>query len=361
MDINFWNPFGFDLYPLLRYGALAIDPELKDDLFLKALSRGLTPTIDAPDEPVLRTSAFGIDFATPLGLAAGFDKNANVIEPLMNLGFGFVEVGSVFSKPVSPNAERKVFCLPEAKALLHRHTQSSEGADIVAQRLKDWREKPMTRRCPLGVNIAPNDGADDVAHLIAKTAPWADYLTLCLPAISSSKDDENAQKAFVSTLFKLVMECAKKERRTVPVLVKISPDLSEDDQRATADAVQEHGLAGIIVGDSTTSRPSNVPRDLAEEQGGLSGGPLFSLSTRALSNMFEITRGKVPLIACGGVCSGEDAYAKIRAGASLVQVHTALLYEGPLLVERMTRELAALLKHDRFASVSEAVGADHEG
>lgn len=363
MKFNPWNPFGLDPYPLIRPLLFLLDPELAHDLTIKMLGYGIGPRFDEPDDPSLNTKVFGLDFPNPIGLAAGLDKQAQVIDELMRFGFGFLEVGTVTPLPQPGNPKPRMFRVKEARALINRFGFNSDGLEIFTERLKAWRENPNRSRNPVGVNIGKNkdttdDAADYVKGLI-KVAPYADFVVVnvsCpnLPGVCDLMDRDQ-----LSPLLEKVMKARANNAPQLPVLVKISPDIDHEQMQDIAKTVTDVGVDGLIISNTTTSRPSVVPREIAKEQGALSGGPLFSLSTRILSNMYSLTEGKIPIIGCGGVYSGEDAYAKIRAGASLVQIYTALVYEGPLIVKRIKEELVRLLKEDGFDSISAAVGADH--
>ncbi len=363
MSFNPWNPLGLDTYALLKPLLFVLDPERIHELTLKALQKGYGPDFITPNDPTMAVKVDGLEFPCPVGLAAGYDRQAQVIDELMRFGFGSVEVGTIKPTPFKGNPAPRLFWIKDAKAILQRLGEPSDGSDVVAQRMKDWREKPGRTQNPVGINISPNaESADPAAELVEslnRLAPYADYATVNLSLVKAPPARTAKYRVFLKELLVPVMETRGKLEKPLPVFVKMSPDLTEAQQKDVSAIALEIGLQGIIVGDTTASRPSNVPRDLAAEEGGLAGGPLFSLSTRVLSNMYRFTKGKVLLIGCGGVLNGEDAYAKIRAGASMVQIHTALCLEGPMVVNRIKRELAILLRRDKFETLADAVGADH--
>jgi len=367
---NIWSPFGLDPYPLARPFLFLLDPEFAHEMTIKLLNKiqdcGIGPRFDdEPDDPILHTNVFGVDFPNPIGLGAGLDKQAQAIDAFMHFGFGAVEVGTVTPQPQPGNPKPRMFRIKDAKALINRFGFNSDGLEVVSQRLKAWRSNPERSLNPLGVNIGKNkDCADDIADYIASftgVAPYADFVTVNVSSPNTPGLRELQNKDELEALLSRIMETRQKVAPTLPVLVKIAPDLTDKQQSQIAKVILNSGVQGMIVGNTTISRPSNVPRALALQEGGLSGGPLFSLSTRVLSNMYRLTKGKIPIVGCGGVSSGDDAYSKIRAGASLVQIYTALIFEGPLVVRKIKRELAALLRRDKFGAVAEAVGADHKG
>ncbi|CAD6259079.1 unnamed protein product [Miscanthus lutarioriparius] len=287
-----------------------LDAEFAHSLAVKAAAHGFVPREKRPDPPVLGLEVWGRKFANPIGLAAGFDKNAEAVEGLLGMGFGFVEVGSVTPLPQEGNPKPRIFRLKEHGAVINRCGFNSEGIVVVAKRL------------------GAQHGRKQLKDLVKK--------------VQAARDE---------------MQWA--EDGPPPLLVKIAPDLSKQDLEDIAAVALALRLDGLIISNTTVSRPPPADKDpLAQETGGLSGKPLFDLSTNILREMYMLTRGKIPLIGCGGVSSGEDAYKKIRSGATLVQLYTALAYGGPALIPRMKAELAECLERDGFKSVQEAVGAD---
>ncbi len=356
-----------------------LDPETAHDLTLWALrlglGRGLGPTGAAPDDPVLAVRLWGRDFANPLGLAAGFDKNATVIGATLRWGFGFVEVGSITPAAQPGNPRPRVFRLAADEAVINRLGFPSQGLAAAAARIGRWRARvarmPAERRPAgrLGVNLGKNrDSADPAADYAADyaegarmLAPFADYL-----AVNVSSPNTPGLRALQGRdqLVRIVGQvraalAALPPAARPPLLVKIAPDLSAADMTEIAAVAVELELAGLIVGNTTVARPETLTGADRGEAGGLSGRPLFAPSTRVLGEIYRLTGGRVPLIGVGGVGSAADAYAKIRAGASLVQLYTALIYRGPGLVAEIKAGLAARLRRDGFARLSEAIGADH--
>ena len=300
-------------------------------------------------------------FSNPVGLAAGFDKQAEVIGDVLDFGFGFTELGSILPEPQTGNPQPRLFRIPEAEAVINRFGFNSHGLTRCKLRIAAYRAANQgNTRGLVGINVGKNketaDAASDYVKVITTLAPFADYLTanISSPNTPGLRDLQRREP-----LMELLKQCVAARDAGVkkpPLFVKIAPDLTDEQKEDIVDVVTSTGVDGIIIGNTTISRPPEIPAHVAAEAGGLSGKPLFALSTRVLADFYRLTKGKIPLIGCGGVSSGADAYAKIRAGASLVQLYTALIYQGPALIPRINRELAALLKRDGFSSVSAAVG-----
>jgi dihydroorotate dehydrogenase len=334
-----------------------LDPERAHGIALAALRLGLAGQESAADDPILATEAFGLRFANPLGLAAGFDKDAAVILPLMRLGFGFVEAGGVTPRAQPGNPRPRLFRLAADRAAINRMGMNGRGIEAFVARLKALG----ARASVLGVNIAINkEGADpvrDYPSLVAAVAPYADYVALNVssPNTPGLRDLQGGE-----ALAAILRAIAARVEKRPPLLVKIAPDLQDDALARLIETAIAGGAAGLIVGNTTTSRPPGLRSARAGEAGGLSGAPLFALSTAILARAYRLAAGRLTLIGCGGVSSGGEALAKIRAGASLVQLYTAFAYEGPPIVPRIKSELAAALRAAGFASVRAAVGTAEE-
>jgi len=333
-----------------------IDAESAHRFAINALRAGLVPTDRGVDDPILAATAWGQPFPNPIGLAAGFDKNAEVPDAMLRTGFGFVEIGTVTPRPQPGNERPRLFRLAEDSAVINRMGFPGEGLDAVLRRLK-----ARPRVGLVGVNVGANkdsvDRAADYAACVAAMAPWADYLVCNVSSPNTPGLRDLQGRADLLRLLNGAL-AARGRHSDVPLLVKIAPDLSEGDVEDVAGAALEAGIDGMIVGNTTVSRPADLRSPRRAEGGGLSGTPLRDLSTSVLRRAAQAVQGRLILIGCGGVASGADAYAKIRAGATLVQLYTALVFGGPGLVRSIKTELAALLKRDGFSSVSQAVGAD---
>lgn len=351
-----------DRYHLIRAFLAALPAETAHGLTIRALAAGLGPSADDPDDPALATTVAGLRFANPIGLAAGFDKNGQVPDAMLRLGFGFVEVGSVTPRPQPGNPRPRVFRLRPDRAVINRLGFNNHGMAAVAARLaRRGRAGPGV----LGVNVGANkDAADRVEDYVTgidRFARLADYLTVNISSPNTPGLRALQSRAALDDLLARVVAArdgAAADGPPTPLFLKIAPDLTDEDARDIADVALARAVDGLIVSNTTLARPDTLTSPHRGQAGGLSGRPLFTASTRVLADMYRLTEGRLPIVGVGGVSSGGDAYAKIRAGASLVQLYTALVYEGPGLVGRIKRELASLLKRDGFASVAAAVGVD---
>jgi len=354
-----------DLYPLAGPLLFRFDPETAHGLTIKALKSGLVPPARGKDEPALHTRVWGLDFTNPVGLAAGFDKNAEVVDAMLNLGFGFVEPGSVTPRPQPGNPRPRLFRLVEQRAVINRMGFNNEGLEAFAQRLERRRDSGKHAPGIVGANLGKNkdtvDAADDYVIGVRRLAPLADYLVVNVSSPNTPGLRALQGRDPLRALLERVLEARASCGLTCnpPLLLKIAPDLTVEDKSDIAAVALESGIDGLIVSNTTIARPDGIPAAMRSEAGGLSGAPLFEASTSVLREIYALTGGKLPIIGVGGVATGEEAYAKIRAGASLVQLYSAMVYAGPAVVHRIRRELAELLRRDGFRSVAEAVGADH--
>jgi dihydroorotate dehydrogenase len=335
-----------------------LDPEFAHTLTVKALSIVNARVSLEPDDPRLRVQALGLEFPNPIGLAAGFDKNAQVTEAMLSLGFGFVEAGTVTPRPQPGNPKPRVFRLVEDRAVINRLGFNNQGIEPARRRLAAVQGRPGIR----GINIGANkDAVDRVADYVTglrELGALGAYVTINISSPNTPGLRGLQNKNELKALLKAVTTARENLPRRVPLLVKIAPDL--DDQACTdiAELALAHGIDGLIVSNTTIARPPSLRSAHAVETGGLSGAPLFEPSTEILNRMRRLTEGRIVLVGVGGISSGAEAYAKIRAGASLVQLYTALTYEGPALVSRIKRDLLALLQRDGLANIAAAVGQD---
>jgi len=340
--------------PLMR----GVDPERAHDLALRALRFGLAGADRSADDPILAIHALGREFRNPIGLAAGFDKSAVAVGPLMRLGFGFVEAGSVTPKPQIGNPKPRLFRLVEDRAVINRMGMNNAGIAAFRARIAALKARPAV----LGVNIAINkEGAAplrDYPMLYEQVAPLTDYVAVNVSSPNTpGLRDLQGEKQLAEILAALAATRAGCAARP-PILVKIAPDLAPAAVEPIVEAAVAHGMDGLIVSNTTIARPGLRSAHRAQA-GGLSGPPLREASTDLLRRVARLSKGRgLTLIGCGGVGSGADALAKIRAGASLVQLYAAFAYEGPALIPRIKRELAALLRRDGVRSVADVVGAD---
>lgn len=350
------------MYAFIKPLIHRIPPETAHRLGIEALRRGLLPETRSVESPVLAVKLFGLDFPNPVGLAAGFDKNAEVYSAVLKQGFGFVETGTVTPQPQAGNPRPRIFRLPEEEAVINRLGFNNLGLSAYVANLSR-RDKTQG---VIGANIGKNkDAADataDYTQGLMAVYPHADYVTVNISSPNTPGLRALQKREALAELLAALREtregCARAHKRTVPLLLKVAPDLETQEKEDIAQLVQEYAIDGLIVSNTTVSRPEGLKGLRAGEQGGLSGRPLFALSTACLKDFYRLTEGKLPIVGVGGIASAQDAYTKIRAGASLVQLYTALVYQGFGLVRAIQEGLVELLKRDGLLHISDAVGAD---
>lgn len=333
-----------------------IDPETAHGLALRALQAGLGPRSGPVTSPRLRCRLAGLDLPNPVGLAAGFDKNGTALAPLARSAFGFLEVGAVTPRPQPGNPRPRLFRLSEDRAAINRFGFNNDGAAAMAARLAS-RPKGAVIGLNLGANKDSADRAADFAQVLATCGAHLDFATVNVSSPNTERLRELQGKAALAALLAGVMAANRALARPLPVFLKIAPDLSEAELEDVAAVATGAGIAGIIATNTTLAR-DGLKSPHRAETGGLSGAPLFERSTRALARLSRLT--PLPLIGVGGVGSAADAYEKIRAGASAVQLYTALVYGGISLAGEIARGLDALLARDGFANVAEAVGTGRD-
>ena len=335
-----------------------IDPENGHGLSLKALNAGLVPLPGPMTSLRLRSVVAGLELPNPVGLAAGFDKNAVALAPLARSGFGFVEVGAATPRPQPGNPKPRLFRLSEDRAVINRFGFNNEGAEAIARRLQARRRGPIVG-LNLGANKDSGDRAADFVSVLGTCGAHVDFATVNVSSPNTEKlRDLQGAEALRGLLAGVV---ARRDELAVriPVLLKIAPDLNDQELSDIAGVALETGIDAIIATNTTLGREGLKSAHKAET-GGLSGAPLFEKSTRVLARLSQLLDGKLPLIGVGGIASAEDAYAKIKAGASAVQLYSALVYEGFSLVPRVVTGLEALLERDGFTNVAEAVGTGRD-
>ncbi len=335
-----------------------IDPERAHRATIRALACGIGPRNRTAPDPRLGSEVFGLRFPTPVGLAAGFDKDAEAVRACRNLGFGFVEIGTVTPRPQPGNPKPRLFRLSQDRAVINRMGFNNGGAARAAQRLSGLDRSRLLP--PIGVNIGKNKDSDDAVadyRTCAETlAPYADYLTVNVssPNTPGLRDLQTAD--WLARIVEAVDDAARSVTTPKPILVKVAPDLDTRGEEEVSSIAQHPAVSGIIISNTTVARPDTLVSRHRGEAGGLSGAPLFRPSTDLLARIYRRTEGKIPLIGVGGVASARDAYEKIRAGASLVQLYSAMVYHGPDLIPTITAGLSDLLDRDGYGSVAEAVG-----
>ena len=333
----------------------SIDPEAAHGFAIKALQMGVAPAPGTITSDRLRTSIAGIEIANPVGLAAGFDKNATALNGLAKAGFGFFEVGAATPKSQPGNLKPRLFRLTEDQAAINRFGFNNDGMEAIATRLAQ-RPKDAVIGLNLGANKDSTDRASDFAKVLGHCGVYLDFATVNVSSPNTEKLRDLQGKAALSALLAGVMDTRNGLDRKIPVFLKIAPDLSDAELEEIAEVATEAQLDAVITTNTTLDR-SGLRSEHKAEAGGLSGAPLFEKSTRVLARMSELTDGKLPLIGVGGISNAEQAYAKICAGASAVQLYTALVYGGLSLAEEVVRGLDALLERDGFANVADAVGS----
>ena len=334
-----------------------LDPERAHGLSLRALGAGVVTLPGVVTSPRLATNFAGMALANPVGLAAGYDKNAIATGPLSRAGFGFIEVGAATPRPQPGNPQPRLFRLTEDRAVINRFGFNNDGSDAIATRLAARKIGAV----PVGLNLGANkdsvDRAADFAAVLSRCGPVVDFATVNVSSPNTERLRDLQGRAALSALLTGVMEVRAALARPIPVFLKISPDLTEDELAEIAEVALAQNLAGIIATNTTLSR-EGLKSDSKDQIGGLSGSPLFEKSTRVIAVLSKITAGKLPLIGVGGISTPEQAYAKIKAGAGAVQLYTAMVYQGLSLIPRIAHGLDELLARDGFASVADAVGTD---
>lgn len=338
-----------------------LPPETAHRLAIAALGHGLVPRHDRAAWPRLSTTLCGYELPNPLGLAAGFDKNGEALTGLAKLGFGFIEVGTVTPKPQSGNPQPRLFRLRENRALINRLGFNNLGLAAMQARLAARRPGWGV----IGVNLGANrDASDPVADYVAGLRgvyDLADYVTVNVSSPNTPGLRQLQSRARLDALLQALLEVREElagGRAAKPLLLKIAPDLAPEDEDDIAAVVLERGIDGLIVCNTTIDRPATLAGHHRDQAGGLSGPPLFARSTEQLRRFHQLTGGRLPLVGVGGIASGADAYAKLRAGASALQLYTGFIYGGPGGIVRILRELERLLARDGYAHLRDAVGVE---
>ena len=347
------------MFSVLRPFLFSLDPETAHDLAVKSLKFNPLPSkmFEVEDEQMLNIKLLGKNFPNPIGLAAGFDKSAEVYNSLLKLGFGFVEVGTVTPLEQYGNPKPRIFRLEEDKALINRLGFNNDGMETVKARIKSNSKKGI-----LGVNIGPNketkDQKNDFCLGLKNFFDVADYITVNISSPNTEGlRDFHDQKKLVDLI--IALNKIKKDKKTdVPLLLKISPDLDRSHIPEIADTAIKNGISAIILTNTTNSSRDNLISALKKEEGGLSGDPLSQISTNMIKKFSKELNGQIPIIGVGGVNSGKSAYEKISAGASLLQLYTSFVYRGPSAAKDIKKELIKILKIEGIKNIKEVVGKD---
>ncbi|MEV8465751.1 quinone-dependent dihydroorotate dehydrogenase [Fluviibacterium sp. DFM31] len=346
---------------LERLGLKALhqmNPETAHGLALSALNAGLVPGSGPVTSPRLATSLAGLSLPNPVGLAAGFDKNATALDALARSGFGFLEVGGATPRPQPGNPRPRLFRLARDRAIINRFGFNNDGAAAIAARLATRPDTSIVG-LNLGANKDSEDRAQDYVTVLETCGPHVDFVTVNVSSPNTENLRDLQGRAALWALLTGVMDARGQMDRPIPVFLKIAPDLTDAEIADIAEVATDSAIDGIVATNTTLARPSLQSHDRLEA-GGLSGAPLFEKSARVLARLSQLTEGKLPLIGVGGIGSPEQAYEKIRAGASAVQIYSALVYEGLSLATRVAEGLDALLERDGFATVAEAVGSGRD-
>jgi dihydroorotate dehydrogenase len=332
----------------------ALDPERAHELAIKSLELGLYPRASAPDDPRLAQQVWGLDFGNPLGMAAGFDKNARVWRQLLAMGLGFVEVGTLTPQPQAGNPSPRIFRSAADGAIINRLGFNNDGQEAALSRLAG--------RAPgiLGVNLgAGRDSQDRIGDYVAgigRMSAVAAYLTINISSPNTPGLRDLQAPDMLDALLGRVQAARSSAERFTPLLVKLAPDLADADLPQMVRIIEAHGVDGIVVSNTTLARDGLHDRRFAAETGGMSGRPLFARSTRMLARIFKLTDGKLPLIGVGGIDSGATALAKIEAGATLLQLYTGLVFAGPTLIGDIKRALVEAMEEAKAESLAPLIG-----
>ena len=352
------------LYKYVRPAVFKIDPETAHGVTIKALKTGALRPCSIVSSPILEQEIFGLKFPNPMGLSAGFDKNAEVIAPALKLGFGFTEVGTVTPKPQGGNPRPRIFRDPKSGSVINRMGFPNGGLRVFKPNIEKFINSDNKPNGVVGINIGMNkdqsDPAADYCALISELAPLADYLTVNISSPNTAGLRDLQRKDALAELLGEMMETRSKACPDNPpaLLIKLAPDLDEKQQQEIAETLLSADVDGVILSNTTLDRPEFLPEKFRGEKGGLSGVPVREKSTAIIRNFYKLTDGKLPIIGVGGISNAEHAYEKIKAGASLVQLYTGMIYEGPAIANDINKGLIELLERDGFASITDAIGAD---
>ncbi|MGL6210059.1 MAG: quinone-dependent dihydroorotate dehydrogenase [Paracoccaceae bacterium] len=347
-----------NLYERAGLAALhRLDPETAHGLSLKALQWGLVPLPGPVTTPRLATTLAGLPLLNPIGLTAGYDKNATAIAPLSRAGFGYLEVGAATPRAQEGNPRPRLYRLTEDRAAINRFGFNNQGADPIAARLAARTPGPVPVGLNLGANKDSPDRAADFAAVLTKCGPFVDFATVNVSSPNTEKLRDLQGPAALAALLSRVMEARSMLAKPIPVFLKIAPDLDPENLAQLAETAIVAGIQGIIATNTTIARTS-LASPHATQTGGLSGAPLFERSTRILAQLSDLTKGQLPLVGVGGISTAEQAYAKLRAGASAVQLYTAMVYDGLSLIPCIAHGLDALLARDGFTTPDQARGLD---
>ena len=343
------------MFNIIRPLIFKFSPEVAHSLAIKALKLNNIPYTQPKNNHIIETTFCEKKLPSPIGVAAGFDKNAEVYNPLFNLGFGFVEVGTITPKPQFGNPKPRVFRLEEDEALINRLGFNNSGSEEISKRIKENNKKGF-----LGINIGPNkdstDRVEDYLICFRKFYNLADYITINISSPNTENlRDFHKQDELTSLIAKLKNE-KKVLNSNVPLAIKVSPDLNDNQINEVSNIILEQEIGIVIVSNTTDKNRENLKNINKLEKGGLSGKPIAKISNETIFKFYKILKDKTKIIGVGGVSNGQDAFEKITSGATLVQLYTGMVYRGPRIASKISKELIDLLKNKGFKNVSEAIG-----
>ena len=345
------------MFSILRPYIFSLDPEVAHDLAIKSLKANILPKsfFNVEGEEMLETKLFGQNISNPIGLAAGFDKSAEVYNSLFKFGFGFIEVGTVTPKQQLGNPKPRIFRLEKDQALINRLGFNNHGSEIISKRISNNHPDGF-----LGINIGPNketkNKKEDYYICLSRLSMFAGYITINISSPNTEGlrnfHDQGELKKLLTGLNKIINE----KKIECPIAIKISPDIKEDEISKIVDLVSSQNIKGIIVSNTSDSNRDDLSDIKKYETGGLSGQPLKDISTKLIKRFYKETKGKIKIIGVGGVDSGQSAYEKITAGADAVQLYTGMVYKGPGIVKEIKKDLISILKKENIKNISQAVG-----
>ena len=345
------------MFSFLRPYIFNIDPETAHDLAIKSLKFNILPKafFDVKDEEVLETKLFDKKLPNPIGLAAGFDKSAEVYNSLFKLGFGFVEIGTVTPKKQLGNPKPRIFRLEKDQALINRLGFNNQGLEIISRRISE-----NTPQGYLGVNIGPNrdtvNKAEDYYVCLSKLYSYADYLTINISSPNTEGLRDFHEHEQMNNLLNGINKIRKSKNINKSVVIKISPDINDSQISGLIELITRYNIQGIIISNTTDKNRGKLDDENKNEKGGLSGLPLKDISTNMIKKFFKETKGKIKIFGVGGVDSGKSAFEKITAGANVIQLYTGMVYKGPGIVKEIKSELISILKKENLKNIEDAVG-----
>jgi dihydroorotate dehydrogenase len=345
------------MFSILRPFLFKLDPEIAHDLAIKSLKHDYLPSklFEVDNEEVLNIKVFGKNFPNPIGLAAGFDKSAEVYNACFKIGFGFVEVGTVTPKKQFGNTKPRLFRLTEDRALINRLGFNNDGMVEVKKRIISNEKRGI-----LGINIGPNketlNQIDDFSLCLKELNNLADYITINISSPNTEGLRDFHKRENLKNLIKNLVEPFKNKNEDSVLLLKISPDINNEEVQVIAEILLSMEINGLVVSNTTTQNRDKLKSLLRDEKGGLSGRPLEDVSTNLISKFYRLIGKKIPIIGVGGVYSAESAYKKILAGASLLQLYTGLIFEGPFLIKNIKKDLIKMVQEDGFKNIKDAIG-----